>query len=348
MTTIEDLKIKRKKLMPCKSPPFLTSISTITINEPVFLQYHSKFVGKYGATSAECCFHVIARANDSDSEINLSSECTPFGNRFELSREWGHIYVKCTSKGKKIYSNIHAIITQKEEFFERQNRTDIINKNPYKVLMIGFDKMSRLNLQRGMPKIYSLLANSSDWFEVKGYNRIDNSSYSNLFAMLTGESPSKDCGSFLDGCNFIWKDYERAGYITAYAEDQMSRSSFNKWHKGFKSPPTDYYFRPFVVTSEKTLKFRKVDDLVFCLGQSLYIDHIFVYALKLFVIHENEPYFGFFYVNSLGSKRLSTSPFLDDRLSSAFLQNFEDGSDSNTILIYFGDSGTRFEQDFVS
>lgn len=91
---------------------------------------------------------------------------------------------------------------------------------------------------------------------------------------------------FLDDCNFIWKEYQKAGYLTYYAEDQRNHSAFNKRHKGFRKEPTDHYFRTFVVAAEKNLEMTKYGDLAFCLAKTVYLDQLPINAMKLLHIHE--------------------------------------------------------------
>lgn len=135
--------------------------------------------------------------------------------------------------------------------------------------------------------------------------------------------------------------------MTVYAEDQKAMNTFNKNHKGFRNQPTDHYFRPFVLAAEKNLEVRMKDDLAFCLGSSLYVDHIFIYAMKMIHIHDADPYFGVFYVNSLNDKQLSSSPIMDKRISESFVKTLEDQNLTDTILIYFSSTGLRFEESLV-
>lgn len=136
--------------------------------------------------------------------------------------------------------------------------------------------------------------------------------------------------------------------MTAFAEDQKNLSTFNLQHKGFRKQPTDHYFRPFVIAAEQNLEVRKKDELAFCLGSSLYADHIFIYAMKMIQIHDDDPYFGVFFVNSLNDKQLISSPIMDKRISGSFVKTLEDMDLKDTILIYFSDIGLRFEEDLVS
>ncbi|CRK99826.1 CLUMA_CG013134, isoform A [Clunio marinus] len=357
-TAIKHLKIKRTKLPPCKLLDFLTIIESTDRPEDIpVVKYKKKLLGRYNVTDINnvvCCYHIIKRVRNSDSNITISKECIEFNEeRTPLSHDIKHIYVKCKSpKDGIFYENVQAIISSNLKIINRQRRSGIRKKNPYSVLMLGIDGMSRMNFQRGSPKCFSYMNGSDYWFDLKGYTPIGTSSFPNLFAILTGQSPSEaqeNCDpttkSFLDGCPFIWKNYQSFGYVTAYGEDQCDRNTFNKNHKGFNQQPTDHYLRPYVLTAQNYMKFHNKNDLTYCLANSLYIDHIFVYAQKVFQIYVHEPYFGVFYVNSLVDKHLSSSPWLDARIANSFLNKLEnDEFSKNLIVIYFGDVGARFEQ----
>lgn len=99
------------------------------------------------------------------------------------------------------------------------------------------------------------------------------------------------------------------------------------------------------MVAEKYLEVNVTNGLAYCLGTSLYLEHIFVYAMKMITIHEHDPFFGIFYVNSLSDKQFSSSPPLDNKVSHSFLSELEDKND--TIVIYFSDTGLRFEENQV-
>lgn len=98
--------------------------------------------------------------------------------------------------------------------------------------------------------------------------------------------------------------------------------------------------------AEEKLKVNVTNGLAYCLMSTLYLEHIFVYAMKMISIHEFDPFFGLFYVNSLGDKQFSSAPPLDNKISNSFLKALADTED--TIIIYFSDTGLRFEENEVS
>lgn len=230
-TPIKNVKVNRIKLRPCKNNmPLLTTIaSTDRVQDPYFIQIKSKNFKSYGVTSVECCYHEVKRKKGSDSETELSSKCFPFKDNQALDKAVETIFVKCLSGSKEVYRNVHTIVAQKEKFQTRQKASKM--KKTSKILMVGFDSMSRMNFERGMPKMFGALKDKTEWFHITGYTRIANSSFPNLFAILTGRSfDEKSAGcdptskTFLDDCGFIWKDFEKAGYVTGEVEYSSLKS----------------------------------------------------------------------------------------------------------------------------
>jgi hypothetical protein len=54
----------------------------------------------------------------------------------------------------------------------------------------------------------------------------------------------KQNDDFYDKFPFIWYDYEKEGYLTAFHEDLPVMSAFNYLKKGFRFRPTSFYGRP--------------------------------------------------------------------------------------------------------
>lgn len=354
-TSHRDLKIKRSKLPDCKNPGFLSSItSTLSEKDPISLNYLPDYLQNYGATEASCCYQELMRKPGNDSEIVASEKCEPFAGKHELDAKVQYVYVRCFEGEKLIYKMVHAIIAKKKIYVKRRQQTSIDGKRAFKVLMIGFDNMSAVNFKRSMAAVRDMIVNKTEWFEMKGYMRVGSNSFANLFPILTGQSSTqkyKKChpqaGGFLDSCGFIWADYQKAGYITAYAEDQAQLSTFNLHHKGFNRKPTDYYFRPYVLATEKYIKPTNIGNLAFCVDKVPYMDNIFVFAQKLTYIHESTPYFGYIYTNSISSRQLLTSVRMGKRIAGGVVIPLENDTE-DAIVIYFGDSGTRLEPGPVS
>lgn len=348
--------VRRENLRKCDGTVALTSIkSTNHPDDPLNIQIEFDKFSEYGVTSVDCCYQIAYRIKGNDFKVQIQDECTPFEHMQELDKRSETIFVKCSSGGREIYRNVHSVIAQKEHYEVRQAKAGLNREKAYNVAMIGLDEISRLNMERGMSNMTEYLRNHNEWIDIKGYTRISTETFENLFALLTGQSPTtttENCdptsNTFLNGCGFIWKDFQNAGYVTTFAEDQRNRSSFHQRHKGFNEDPVDHYFRPSVLTIEQEMHIRNHRDLALCAGPMLYLNNIFVYCLKMMAVHEFNPHFGLFYVNSLGSRQLKSAPALDNSITQFFNSSMAELNTRNTIFIYFSDSGTRFEAGSVS
>lgn len=218
------------------------------------------------------------------------------------------------------------------------------NKKRYSVMLFGIDSISRLNLFRTMPHTVSHLKEEG-WLEFKGYNKIDDNTFPNLMAILSGYTRPQlreTCWTkTLDACPIIWKDFSKQGYITLYAEDEPIIGSFNYHKSGFVKTPTDYYLRPFMLAAEK-LPFKKKDSLKVCLGPKPAADHIIEYAVDFAQTFSENPFFSLFWMNSFSHNDLNTPSAMDGRILKFFQDLKRTGALNNTIVLFLSDHGMRF------
>lgn len=179
--------------------------------------------------------------------------------------------------------------------------------------------------------------------------QMGDNTYPNLMAILTGYNSSRaftECAprvkGKLDSCPFIWKKFQNQGYVTAYAEDEASISTFNYLKVGFEKPPVDYYLRPFLIQAEKSLPIKRKSGMTFCLGYKHASEYIFDYAVELSSRYKGYPYFGFFWANSFSHQSVSDPSSMDTKILE-YLQNFSNsGVLDESIVIFFSDHGMRF------
>lgn len=109
-----------------------------------------------------------------------------------------------------------------------------LNDNPkLNIVIVGIDSVSRLSLRRTMPSTLDYLK-KNNWIEMNGYNKIADNTFPNLMAILSGKTVNqihKICLNekipIMDNCPNLLKDFRENGYITSYAEDVPSLSTFN-------------------------------------------------------------------------------------------------------------------------
>lgn len=274
------------------------------------------------------------------------SSCKPFNKTVALDNPT--VMVTCTAGSKKteVYKNAHSAITIPDSI---QKQLDSINKTKQhlSVLFIGIDSVSRLNFIRSLPKTRSFMV-ANEWIELKGYNKIGDNTFPNLMAIFTGKNEStayKTCNPKvvgpLDKCNFIWNDFKRNGYITAYGEDSGSINTFNYEKKGFKKLPTDYYFRPYILASEK-LKIVRKETLPYCTGPESSGERILNLAKKFSTTFKGYPTFSFFWTNSFSHNAVNTVSGMDEKLAQFFEEITMEGINDNSIIIFLSDHGMRF------
>lgn len=180
--------------------------------------------------------------------------------------------VKCYFGADIIYSNVHMPIVYSTEMREKKAgnnfRTD---SSPISVLFIVIDSISRLNLVRTMNRTRNYLLENG-FIEFVGYNKIADNTFPNFNALITGlnlQQSNEKCKPTevggLDNCPMIWYDFRKAGYVTAYAEDWASITTYNYLKKGFQLPPTDFYFKPYMEAAER-LDTDGLDGMLHCTG----------------------------------------------------------------------------------
>ena len=289
-----------------------------------------------------------------DNEVNFT-KCKTINSSHLLDPLDEFIMVTCSGFRKLfswrpsnvVYQNAHAIIRNKEKVEWKLAKAEEA-KDKTSVFLMGIDSISRLSLIRGLPETYNHLEDNG-WFEMRGYNKIADNSFPNIMAILTGQNETVDyqvCNwvnvGGMEKCGFIWKEFDAAGYVTAYAEYEASISTFNYLETGFINEPTDYYLRPYTLGAEKILNIKKQHGSKVCLGYQHYADHIYQYGLDYATKYINDPSFGLFWTNSFSHEDLSMSSSMDTRMV-YYLEKMKSlGILDSSIVIFFSDHGMRF------
>lgn len=146
----------------------------------------------------------------------------------------------------------------------------------------------------------------------------------------------------LDACPFVWTDFRRAGYVTAYGEDEMSISTFNYNKLGFHQPPTDYYMRPYMLAAEKHLHHERRHSLTYCLGYQHSADHVYRYALDFATAYRGEPFFGLFWTNTFSHNDISDPSSMDSTVRDYLLELADRRILNDSAVVFFSDHGIRF------
>lgn len=264
----------------------------------------------------------------------------------DLDQDFVSVHCKDSKTKKSVYDNVHAAITIKKSVREKLEKTTN-ETNPISVLFIGIDSISRMNFIRSLPLTNQYLQ-KHNWISLEGYNKIGDNTFPNLVGILTGYNESRAyslCNpkklNKLDECPFIWYRYRDLGYVTGYAEDEGWISTYNYKKVGFTKPPTDYYFRPYILGSEK-LKMVKHDQMNYCTGPESAGERILNLAKDFVTTFKDYPKFGFFWMNTFSHNEVNAPSGMDKKVKS-FFENIQSSHVlQNTIVIFLSDHGMRF------
>lgn len=275
------------------------------------------------------------------------STCVTFKDSVKITNT--AIKVNCytnESRIQKVYANTHASIITSEKLKSRKHK--FRRKKPISVLIIGIDSVSSLNFVRTLPSTSNYLKKHR-WIYYKAYNKVGYNTFPNIMAILTGLSLQsiKRVGNlktnFLDTYNMIWKDFQRLGYVTAYAEDQANMNTFTFGKRGFKQPPTDFYFRDYTVITEQLTNSSK-SSTVYCPGPESYGDRMLNIARDFTSTFSTQPFFGFFWMNSFSHDDVNAPMKMDNQIKTFFQDLQDKGIMNRTAIIFLSDHGMRYGQ----
>lgn len=256
------------------------------------------------------------------------------------------VIVKCFNDDQKeIYRILHILLPYKPELETRIQKWASVTKKPPSVLIFGIDTMSRLNFFRTMKSTAkTVLDDENTWFLLEGYNKVGQNTFPNLMAVLKGwdeHEISEVCNeknNYLDDfCPLIWKDFEKNGYVTGYAEDFEEYSTFYFKKMGFRNRPTDYYFLPTFKGSND----RNTDNEK-CIGYKYVPEMVYEYGIEFLERFKNTPYFGIFWTNEFSHNDVSEPTSMDSKVAEYIRYLISGDILNNTIVFLMSDHGIRF------
>lgn len=134
------------------------------------------------------------------------------------------------------------------------------------------------------------------------------------------------------------KDYEKQGYMTLYAEDDPSVSSFNLRLQGFKQSPAHHYMRPFWLSLERE---RERDEPGLCSKSESMTNLTLKYLESFFDAYPMARKFAFGFMSYLTHAHPNHFSYAENDLLQ-FLRTFVNkGYHKDTMVIIMGDHGSR-------
>ncbi|XP_039480952.1 uncharacterized protein LOC120444987 isoform X1 [Drosophila santomea] len=351
----------RKKLRQCHNDSDLVTSEFDFETHHYRLHVHEHlakpFLNRKGNATLECEYRQISRDNSSkkpDYTYNQLRRCPIKHHQFVPNHTDYMItscYVKDVSRHRELLQR--DAISFIEDRLPKEKVRDFVKEESEvhkpSILIMGLDSTSRINLRRAMPSVYKFVKQPG-WFEMQGYNKVGDNTFPNLLAALTGDS-EKGVRDYCDvrkpGCldslNFIWKRFKKANYITAFAEDCSSISTFNYLKPGFVKQPTDYYLRPLLYAIEEQFKVTKDFGSAYCVGRHLSFSYVWDFGQQFIDrFLGRSPMFGILWSNSFTHDYFEGATALDN-LFLKYLKSFEEsGLFRKSIVILMSDHGHRY------
>ena len=171
--------------------------------------------------------------------------------RTQIPSQHSYIHLTCresTNSTKIVYEEyFHIVAPGKKSKINVNKENRSLNPS---VLVIGLDTQSRMNFMRHMPKSHVFLTKNLSAIDMKGFNKVGDSTFNNTLGFLMGmdftetrEKCWESLKDLFDACTFVCKRFAELGYATSFSEEV--NGVFNYRFEGFKSQPTDYYLHPF-------------------------------------------------------------------------------------------------------
>ncbi|KAL0273858.1 UNVERIFIED_CONTAM: hypothetical protein PYX00_006440 [Menopon gallinae] len=303
-------------------------------------------------TFPDCCYTPFTRVpvtpddknSDIDNKLQYTGACTPFVGSANIHHEF--VRVTCKWGNNSSYKDFHAFVVPK-----RPKEEVKAEKTPKaSLLIIGIDSSSRLNFHRHLTKTRKTLR-SLNAVEFLGFNKVHDNTFSNLIPLLSGHSVDDikkicwfDTKDHFDLCPFIWKQFSAKGYLTGFGEDSYWYSTFNYWKNGFKTQPTDYYLRPYIVANEDEIGHSLLSNSKWCTGSRFAAQVLYDYAYKFSVnmTESRKKFWGLFWQTSLTHDFMNIFPDADDLLDDLLGKLINAGVFDEAVVILMSDHGIRW------
>ncbi|KAG8232427.1 hypothetical protein J437_LFUL012858 [Ladona fulva] len=293
----------------------------------------------------ECSFTDVVR--ESDSLVSLGLTTTTHTDYTLESSDF--VKVRCQANGKKWRNTMSGV--RRDDIAAARSGWEKLPAEALglNVLIWGHDSLSRNMFIRKLPLTWRYLRDNLNALTLEGYNIVGDGTPQALIPILTGKTELElpearkrmgDKAKFVNVYPFVWNEFRKNGYVTAFGEDCPNIGTFTYRLKGFNDPPTDHYMRTyFVAASPEYGGYKK-----FCMGSIPRHKIMINYARDFFDVYRDKPKFLFSFHSELSHDSYNMIGAADKDLK-AFLEGLQSsGHLNNTLLIMMSDHGHRFTE----
>lgn len=254
----------------------------------------------------------------------------------------------CISQSGHRYFNIHLGVAFNYDLHKRSQTIPLPSKamGGYDVFMFGFDSVSRMSWLRNLPKTREFFMRELGGIELEGHNIVGDGTVQALLPLLAGQTEQdlptarRDAAESVEVDDFpwIWRDFQKAGYVTAWGEDLSYIGTFQLRLKGFKEQPVDHSMRTYFLSAEP-MYHRFLNG---CTGSEPRHIRFFNYFRDMYHMYGEKRKFMFGFHSENSHSDNSRLKALDDDFAD-FLKDLKNsGYLNHTILILMADHGARF------
>ncbi|XP_033726105.1 uncharacterized protein LOC117315815 [Pecten maximus] len=317
----------------------------ITYQKDLKVIVNKTVISKHYPNFSRCSYQpYVKRINDHNGIILLKNKFMNFTEFIKVTDEFCAV-VCFDMNGTILTREQHAFVIRNETLIKlkQRNRTvtkseTLSRKRPLDVVMIGLESTSRMNFIRHMNFTRNFLRKKMAAVELKGYNKLALNTFPNLIPMLLGipVQEMNDSRKFYDNYPFIWKDFKKAGYVTLMGQDATQTAAFHYLRKGFRQAPVDYYMRPYIRGLESTNRHG------LCSGNKLILQGIFDKLADFITTYHDVPKFTFTFISQPSHDNPNGIGIVDLPLKRTLSDLHTRGLLNNTLLLVFGDHGSRY------
>ncbi|RWS06353.1 uncharacterized protein B4U79_02006 [Dinothrombium tinctorium] len=286
------------------------------------------------------CFYSFMSRKPHDQQNYYSPSSSLPDNGIQLTNDKQFVKVNCVKNNnrvKTIYSNAHLRIPK---FAPTSVKTP-------SVLIFVLESLSFLSYNRFMLKTKAAIEKMGNVQILEGLTKVGRNSFPNSFALLTGiPMQDEDCSRIKhwdNKFNFLWDDFKKSGYITAFFEDMAQAGLFTYYSTGFVKQPTDWYPTPFWINMYPGPKnWSKIwkDPKQYCFAASgpkidIFLDQLFDFHSTL--RSDNQTYFMYSFYSQATHEDVNTFQYADDSVA-RFINKISTKL-NDTIFIFMGDHG---------
>lgn len=308
---------------------------------------------KRNVSRVTCYWKHISKRAGAKNAIS-ETKAQPFPKDPVTFGESGMIQVECYQQRKKktrrVYFNVHA----KSQPLPTTRALHEPDEKQLSVYMFFFESMSTARFKRHMKSLSGFMKETRA-FTFEGYNKVADNTFVNVVPALTGlrannaqrdmkdefNTKHRKIQSYDEVDSFIWKDFVKKDYVTAFVENEAKIATFGYGKKvGFQSAkPFDYYYRPLYHRQRKI----KRRSSKFCFGN----EEIFAPQLNLtqslFEMYGNrQKMFVMNLITKPGHDKENDVERIDDTVAQSFRRLYQKGAFNKTIILMMGDHGPRF------